>query len=159
MISSNAVNAQSVYAADLDDDRDIDVLSGFTNDSKIAWGGHDASIGAGSTYVYLYDGSTWEEEAKLTSSAAEKRLRRHSGHSRARWAAARLDKAIMRVASTILVIRAAQLYGMWRLEKLPARSRKSHDIQTRAIIHLLQKYDPCRSKQLNSELDTLNLGG
>ena len=37
VISSNADNAKSVYAIDLDGDNDIDILSASENDNKIAW--------------------------------------------------------------------------------------------------------------------------
>ena len=36
-ITTNADNAHSVYAADIDGDGDIDVLSASSNDNKIAW--------------------------------------------------------------------------------------------------------------------------
>jgi hypothetical protein len=37
IISTNAINARSVYASDLDGDGDMDVLSASYNDDKIAW--------------------------------------------------------------------------------------------------------------------------
>ena len=54
------------------------------------------------------------------------------------------------------VIGAVLAWFMVRLEKFMERSRKSHDIQTRAIIRLLEKYDPEGSAQLNEELDRTN---
>ena len=44
IISTNASNAQSVYAIDLDGDGDIDVLSASEDDNKIAWYENDGML-------------------------------------------------------------------------------------------------------------------
>ena len=56
VITSDADRANSVYAADVDGDGDIDVLSASFNDDKIAW--YENTSG---------DGSTWTDHAITTA--------------------------------------------------------------------------------------------
>ena len=59
IISTNANEANAVYAADLDTDGDVDVISGSDGDAKIAWYENDGAVDPTFTERVDFDISGW----------------------------------------------------------------------------------------------------